>query len=79
MKVRTITDIELKFNVVAMKAKLRITEPEDESLFDDMIKTVLEIAVPKIVFGEAYVTERFENSVSIDDEHWKDGSPMKGY
>lgn len=68
MKVRTITDIDLKFNTIAMKAKLRITEPEDEEIFDNMIKVVLDIATPKIVFGEAYVTERFENSIAIDGE-----------
>jgi len=66
MKVRTITDINLKFNIVAMKAKLRITEPEDIVIFDEMIKTVEEIAAPKIIFGEAYVTGRFEDGVSID-------------
>ncbi|MCD6322130.1 MAG: vitamin B12 dependent methionine synthase [Clostridiales bacterium] len=66
MKVRTITDIELKFNITAMKAKLRITEPEDDDIFNEIIKTVEDIASPKIVFGEAYLTDRFENGVSID-------------
>lgn len=67
MKVRTITDIELKFNIVAMKTKLRITEPEDEEIFDDMLKTVGEIAAPKLVFGEGYITDRHDDGVSIDN------------
>ena len=66
MKVRTITDINLKFNTVAMKAKLRITEPEDEDIFHDMIKTTVDIAIPKFVFGEAYITDRHKDGVSID-------------
>ena len=66
MKVRTITDIELKFNIVAMKAKLRITEPEDEEIFDEMLKTVGELAAPKLIFGEAYITDRHEDGISFD-------------
>ncbi len=71
MKVRTITDIKLKFNTVAMKTKLRITEPEDEDVFNEMIKTAADIAVPKIVFGEAYITDRHEDGVSIDGNHFE--------
>lgn len=71
MKVRTITDIEFKFNIVAMKAKLRITEPEDDDMFNEMIKTVENIASPKIVFSEAYITDRFENGVSINDNKFE--------
>jgi hypothetical protein len=66
MKVRTIKDIEIKFNTVAMKAKLRVTESEDEEIFEEMLKTAAEIAAPKIVFGEAYITDRHEEGVSID-------------
>ena len=70
MKVRTIRDIEIKFNTVAMKAKLRVTEPEDEDIFNDMIKTAVEIAKPKIVFAEAYITDRHDDGVSINSNRF---------
>lgn len=68
MNVRTILDIQQKFNTVAMKNKLRITEQDDIELFDSMIKTVLEIANPKIIFKESYITERHDNAVTIDGQ-----------
>jgi len=71
MKVRTIIDVPLKFNTVAMKAKLRITEPEDVDLFNEMIRTVADLAVPKIVFAEAYITERHDEGVSINGNHFE--------
>jgi len=66
MKTRTITDIQLKLNIDAMKAKLRITEQDDVDLFNEMVKTVEEIASPKLVFKESYITERHDDAVSID-------------
>lgn len=68
MKVRTITDIKLKFNTDAMMKKLRITEPEDLELFNEMIETAKEIAKPKLIFGESYVTERHDDGISIDEK-----------
>jgi hypothetical protein len=70
MRVRTITDIEIRFNAVAMKTKLRISEPEDEEIFDGMLGVAADIAAPKIVFGEAYITGRHEDGVSIDDHQF---------
>lgn len=66
MKTRIITNIQLKFNTDAMKAKLRITEQEDMDLFNEMIKTVLEIANPKLIFKASYINERHEDAVTID-------------
>lgn len=66
MKLNITDNIKLSFNVDAMKNKLRIDEPEDVELFDEMIQTALKIGKPKLVFAEAYITERFEDGVSID-------------
>lgn len=70
MKAITITDVKLKFNTVAMKAKLRISEPEDIDEFDGMMKTATNIARPKIVFKEAYITDRHDDGVSINQKHF---------
>ncbi|HPJ22861.1 MAG TPA: vitamin B12 dependent-methionine synthase activation domain-containing protein [Clostridia bacterium] len=66
MKINLIENIELKYNVEAMKNKLRIDEPEDVELFDSMIEKAMSIGNAKLAFGEAYITERFDDGVSID-------------
>lgn len=71
MKVILIENIQPKFNVVAMKAKLRIAEPEDVDEFNEMIKKAVKIAKPKVVFGEAYITERHDDGVSINGRRFE--------
>lgn len=66
MKVRILEDIELRLNIEAMKTKLRISEPEDVEIFDDMIQTATEIARPKAIFGEAFITGRTDDGVELE-------------
>lgn len=67
MEIRLIKNIEIKFNVEAIKKKLRIEEEDDVMQFNQMLNTVMEIANPQIVFGEAYVTERYDDGIKINE------------
>lgn len=66
MNINKITNIKPKYNIEAMKRKLRIEEPEDVELFTEMIQKATELANPKVVFGPAFITARHEDGVSID-------------
>jgi len=70
MKVKVIKNVKPRYNTIAMRGKLRIDEPEDIDIFNGMIREASKIGNPKFVFGEAYITDRFDDGVSIDSQRF---------
>lgn len=68
MDIKLLQNIDYEINQQSMMKRLRIEEDDDIKLFNEMLDTIKSIAKPKTIFAEAYITDKFEEGVKIDNK-----------
>ncbi|MFW5991781.1 MAG: vitamin B12 dependent-methionine synthase activation domain-containing protein [Halanaerobiaceae bacterium] len=67
MKETVLTDISYEINIEKLMEELHVIDEPDKKGFLELIDKARNIAVPKAVYGEAYIEEKYKEEIIIDD------------